>query len=685
MSYRTLWTSSLSCSALALLLFAVPLLAEEGVESKRLKDAASETAAAKAAESLKAADLGDIKRIAVYRLDGDEDGFISTALTISLIKVCKNEPEIMAREELDKLLKDYKEVLKSEDLFDTATRKELGKFLNVDAIVFGNVREAVVEGRKATIRLVLQLGDVELGRLPWGEIITVVEDQTPAPPPETPKVNRAPAVSLQATPAYGDANTVFKFIAKVSDPETAPEQLLVQWDWENDGEVDLQWMKGKEVTWSFDKAGKYLVKVEVKDPDGATDHTEYLLTVTEPEKAPPPPGNKPPVAKLRLAEKDGPGDTTTVYTFDASESTDPDGPVGSLKVRWDWNNDGDFDRQWTKGKVAQHQFKEPGEYSVRIEVQDPSGAVDDDDVLVVVKKYVGPVEPANAAPVARLKPLKVDGKGDTNSVYTFDASGSTDAEDPAESLEVKWDWDNDGTFDTGWAKGKTAQHQFREPGEQRVRVQVRDSKGAEGGDDVLIVVKPGPTGPPPPPSWLEKNGATLLKTIIALVVLALILLAISRLFRRHRGRVAAGAGIDQLLAEDERVRNHTAEEINKAKGLVQEVQSAAQKKEDQDTVKKTQEVLDVLNSYRDDVQNAPHGDASAYRAGKLEAANLKRLVEFEQSLGRQTDELTRQAERIRSVYSNDEAVEQDLTKLAQNVTDLRNRLKDRDGIMKGAG
>ena len=686
MRYRTLRTSSFSSSALALLLFAVPLLAEEDAESKRLKDAASEKAATKAAESLKAADLGDIKRIAVYRLDGDEDGFISTALTISLIKVCKSEPEVMAREELDKLLKDFKRVLKSEDLFDTATRKELGKFLNVDAIVFGNVREATVEGKKAIIRLVLKLGDVELGRLPWAEIVTVVEDQTPAPPPETPQVNRAPLVSLQAMPAHGDANTVFKFVAKASDPETPSEQLQVQWDWENDGEIDLKWMKGKEVTWSFEKAGKYMVKVEVRDPQGATDHTEYLLTVTEPPKEPEPAGNKPPVAKLKIAEKDGPGDTTTVYTFDASESTDPDGSVGSLKVRWDWDNDGNFDRQWTKGKVAQHLFEEAGEYSVRIEVQDPSGSVDDDDVLVVVKPGpAAPPPPANNPPVARINFAKKDGPGDTTTIYTFDASESTDAEDPPESLEVRWDWDNDGAFDTGWAKGKAAQHQFKEPGERHVRVQVRDTQGAESGDDVLIVVRPGPVGPPPPPSWLEQNGATLLKTIIALVVLALILLAISKMFRGHQDRTVADAGIDQLLAEDERARGHTAEEINKAKGLVQEVQSAAQKKDDQTTVKKAQEVTDVLNMYRDDIQNAPHGDASAYRSGKLDPAKLDRLVEFEKSLGRQTDELTRQAERIRSVYGNDEEIEQDLTKLAQNVTDLRNRLKDRDGIMKGAG
>jgi CSLREA domain-containing protein len=60
---------------------------------------------------------------------------------------------------------------------------------------------------------------------------------------------------------------------------------------------------------------------------------------------------------------------------------------------------------------------------------------------------------------------------------SFNASGSHDAEDPGSTLQVRWDWDNDGTYDTAWNTKKTATHAFRTTGLHTVRLQVKDSGG----------------------------------------------------------------------------------------------------------------------------------------------------------------------------------------------------------------
>lgn len=60
--------------------------------------------------------------------------------------------------------------------------------------------------------------------------------------------------------------------------------------------------------------------------------------------------------------------------------------------------------------------------------------------------------------------------------YTFDASGTTDEEDYASSLEVCWDWDDSGECDTAWTTDKTEMHSFSGGAAvQTVRLFVRDT------------------------------------------------------------------------------------------------------------------------------------------------------------------------------------------------------------------
>ena len=65
--------------------------------------------------------------------------------------------------------------------------------------------------------------------------------------------------------------------------------------------------------------------------------------------------------------------------------------------------------------------------------------------------------------------------GQAGANLTFDATACTDAETPPANLAVLWDWENDGTWDTGWSTTKIATHAASiTAGFNVARVEVRD-------------------------------------------------------------------------------------------------------------------------------------------------------------------------------------------------------------------
>ncbi len=81
----------------------------------------------------------------------------------------------------------------------------------------------------------------------------------------------------------------------------------------------------------------------------------------------------------------------------------------------------------------------------------------------------------HAPPVAR---LVVDvAKGVAGSPMRFNASTSSDAADPLERLQFRWDLDGDGLWDGGWSSNATAYHRYDRTGTYVVRVQVRNTAG----------------------------------------------------------------------------------------------------------------------------------------------------------------------------------------------------------------
>ena len=175
--------------------------------------------------------------------------------------------------------------------------------------------------------------------------------------------------------------------------------------------------------------------------------------------------NTAPIASFIITPASG-GTTATVFTFDASQCTDNEDGASALEVRWDWNNDGTWDTDYSTTKTATHQYAATGTYTVKLEVKDSEG---------LTNTITKTVSLANTEPTAS---FTVDpSTGTVITTFIFDASSSSDIEDASNHLQFRWDWENDGDYDTDFSTTNIATHQYTIEGDHIVNLEVRDTEG----------------------------------------------------------------------------------------------------------------------------------------------------------------------------------------------------------------
>jgi peptide/nickel transport system substrate-binding protein len=94
--------------------------------------------------------------------------------------------------------------------------------------------------------------------------------------------------------------------------------------------------------------------------------------------------------------------------------------------------------------------------------------------------------PSNTPPTASF--TVVPATGDTGTMFEFDASECSDPEDLPTDLEVRWDWNNDGMWDTAWSTSKMAMRMFATAGIYAVSLSVRDTGGLTDNATIEVVV-----------------------------------------------------------------------------------------------------------------------------------------------------------------------------------------------------
>jgi len=101
----------------------------------------------------------------------------------------------------------------------------------------------------------------------------------------------------------------------------------------------------------------------------------------------PPPSNTPPISSFIVSPQAG--YTLTTFHFDASNSIDNKDDTTDLQFRWDWENNGLWDEEWSLTKLINHQFPDEGIYRIVLEVMDSQGLTDTTSISVKVSNTGG--------------------------------------------------------------------------------------------------------------------------------------------------------------------------------------------------------------------------------------------------------------------------------------------------------
>ncbi len=132
------------------------------------------------------------------------------------------------------------------------------------------------------------------------------------------------------------------------------------------------------------------------------------------------PTNNPPVAAFTVDPQSG--TPLTEFNLDASGCTDQETPANELLVRWDLNNDGTYESDYSTTKLGVATFDTPGNYTIRCEVKDGGGLTASATQQITVSENQPPDAPSNPNPA--------DGAVD----ITIPASVQWTANDPDQDL-----------------------------------------------------------------------------------------------------------------------------------------------------------------------------------------------------------------------------------------------------------
>jgi PKD repeat protein len=178
-----------------------------------------------------------------------------------------------------------------------------------------------------------------------------------------------PVAAFTASPAVGVAGAPFTFDASPSrDNLTPPGALEVRWDFQNDGVWDTEFAAQKMITHTYALQGARTVALQARDwaaLTGVVTHTIGVLPQAAGAAAAP--AANPPVARLTVTPDHA--EAGAIFTADASASTG----VGTLRVRWDWENDGNFDTGFSTNLIATHAYTVSDDYVIRAELLDGTG------------------------------------------------------------------------------------------------------------------------------------------------------------------------------------------------------------------------------------------------------------------------------------------------------------------------
>jgi uncharacterized protein (TIGR02145 family) len=100
--------------------------------------------------------------------------------------------------------------------------------------------------------------------------------------------------------------------------------------------------------------------------------------------------------------------------------------------------------------------------------------------------------------------------GLTTTIFNFDASASQATNEDDTMLFIRWDWDNDSIWDTGFSRAKAFTYRYYKPGTYTPRMEIRNEAGLS--DTMELTVQVGRGYSPPRPSFTITPASGNLRT-----------------------------------------------------------------------------------------------------------------------------------------------------------------------------
>ena len=304
--------------------------------------------------------------------------------------------------------------------------------------------------------------------------------------------NSVPTISIES---HVDGDTVFvgdaiTFRALVTDNNNGPSELEVQW--EAGERVACPYTPpdggGLSTCITTLELGEEEVKATVRDPKNAsaTAGVQLVLYYSEP-----------PSAQIVAPLSDGIYYADELILFEGTAEDDEDDP-SQLEIRWKSSISGNLDLDTTPdsdGSFADYSYLEPGEHAITLEVEDTSGKVSSQDVVITVKE-------TNTAPSCEITEPEDGSSGTEGALVVFKATAS-DVDIPSSDLQVVFSSNLDG--DLGTVTPTSAgniefPHSNLSLGNHLVTMTVTDEIGGECVDTVIYTV-----GSPPSITLTQPN------------------------------------------------------------------------------------------------------------------------------------------------------------------------------------
>lgn len=162
--------------------------------------------------------------------------------------------------------------------------------------------------------------------------------------------------------------------------------------------------------------------------------------------------------------------------FDASASTDD---VGIVSYHFVF---GDGDSLSGANATVNHAYTVANTYTVILTVEDGDGLTDTDSCVLSVQDDT----PVNTPPSADFTVVRLGGLD-----VQVDATASYDAE--SSELEVRWDFEDDGIWETTWSLNRVAAHTYPADNTYTIRLEVRDPQGEADFATRTVTVSSGDT------------------------------------------------------------------------------------------------------------------------------------------------------------------------------------------------